>query len=70
MKNKWDGGVSNTISRGLARTGTHPPALSQVHDEFTNSSCIVHDLDTKFCRDQNFENFKIFVPMCHAVTTG
>ena len=49
MKNKW-----NTISRGLARTGTHPPALSQVHDEFTNSSCIVHDLDTKFCRDQNF----------------
>ena len=57
-------------SRGLARTGTHPPALSrQVYDEFTNSLHIVHDLDANFCLDQNFEHFEIFVPTCYAVTT-
>ena len=42
----------------------------RVHDEFTNSSRIVHDLVAKFCRDQNFEHFKILVPTWHAVTTG
>ena len=47
------------------------PALARrVHDEFTNRLRIVHDPVAKFCRDQNFEHFKILVPTWHAVTTG
>ena len=58
-------------TRDMVRIGTHNPALSRrVHDEFTNSSHIVHDPVAKFCRDQNFEHFKILVPTWHAVTTG
>ena len=58
-------------TRDMLRIGTHNPALSRrVHDEFTNSSRTVHDLVAKFCRDQNFEHFKILVPTWHAVTTG
>ena len=48
----------------MARAGTHLP------DDFTNSLRIVHDSDAKFCRDQNFEHFKIIFPAWHAVTTG
>ena len=62
--------VAVSDSRGMARTGTHPPALSRrVHDELTNSSRKVHDLVAKFRRDQNFEHFKILFPTWHAVTT-
>ena len=58
-------------TRDMVRIGTHNPALSRrVHDEFTNSSRMVHDPVAKFCRGQNFENFKILVPTWHAVTTG
>ena len=58
-------------TRDMVRIGTHNPALSRrVHDEFTNSSRIFDDLVAKFCRDQNFEHFKILVPTWHSVTTG
>ena len=39
--------------RALARI------LPHCNDEFTNSSRIIHDMVAKFCRDQNFEHFKI-----------
>ena len=57
-------------TRCMACTGTHPPVLSRrVHDQFTTSSRIVHDMVAKFYRDQNFEHLKILVPTLHAVTT-
>ena len=57
--------------RDMAHIGTHLPALSrQLHDEFTNSLRVVHYPDAKFCREQNFEHFRILAPTRHAVTTG
>ena len=51
----------------LSSTGTHHPASSRrVHEQFAHSLRPV----VKFCRDQNFEHFKILVPTWHAVTTG
>ena len=36
----------------------------------TKRTPVVHDPFAKFCRDQNFEHFKILVPTWHVVTTG
>ena len=54
------------------RTNWKTPALftTSYRNELTNSMRIVHNPDTKFCRDQNYEHFKILVPTWHAVTTG
>ena len=58
-------------SRGMVRTATHWRAsFPHRPDEFTNTSGIVHDPVANYCRDKNFEHFKIFAATWHAVTTG